>query len=174
LFDTKRGPKPVDESSPEDKLYGEIGWLKMQADGLKKTRSISRAERIGWIEPSHTDVSLTRQCELAGVARTTVYHRLETMVRQQHEKHEDDTPRALLNEEYTGRPFYGSRRMAVFLKGRGHRVNRKRVQLLMREMGLAGMAPVRPRASRSRSTRHIPTCCAAWRSRGQIRCGVQT
>lgn len=27
LFDAKRGPKPVDESSPEDKLYGEIGRL---------------------------------------------------------------------------------------------------------------------------------------------------
>ena len=32
LFDTKRGPKPVDESSPEDKLYSEIGRLKMETD----------------------------------------------------------------------------------------------------------------------------------------------
>lgn len=36
LFDTKRGPKPVDESSPEDKLYSEIGRLKMETDWLKK------------------------------------------------------------------------------------------------------------------------------------------
>jgi transposase-like protein len=36
LFDAKRSPKPVDESSPEDKLYGEIGRLKMQVDWLKK------------------------------------------------------------------------------------------------------------------------------------------
>ena len=36
LFDAKRGPKPVDESSPEDKLYSEIGKLKMQVDWLKK------------------------------------------------------------------------------------------------------------------------------------------
>lgn len=36
LFDAKRGPKPVDESSPEDKLYGEIGRLKMEVDWLKK------------------------------------------------------------------------------------------------------------------------------------------
>lgn len=36
LFDTKRGPKPIDESSPEDKLYGEIGRLKMEVDWLKK------------------------------------------------------------------------------------------------------------------------------------------
>jgi putative transposase len=47
----------------------------------------------------------------------------------------------LIDEQYTRRPFYGSRKMAVHLKGLGHHVNRKRVQRLMREMGLAGMAP---------------------------------
>lgn len=36
LFDAKRGPKPVDASSPEDKLYSEIGRLKMEVDWLKK------------------------------------------------------------------------------------------------------------------------------------------
>jgi transposase-like protein len=36
LFDAKRGPKPVDSSSPEDKLYSEIGRLKMEVDWLKK------------------------------------------------------------------------------------------------------------------------------------------
>jgi len=46
-----------------------------------------------------------------------------------------------IDEAYTRRPFYGSRRMVVFLKGKGHDVNRKRVQRLMRVMGLSGMAP---------------------------------
>ena len=36
LFETKRGPKPVDASSSEDRLYGEIGRLKMEVDWLKK------------------------------------------------------------------------------------------------------------------------------------------
>ena len=97
---------------------------------------------MDWIEPEHADLPLTRQCELAGVPRATVYRRLEAMVRQQREDHEDDLMlRALIDEEYTSRPFYGSRRMAVFLRASGHVVNRKRVQRLMREMGLAGMAP---------------------------------
>ena len=47
----------------------------------------------------------------------------------------------LIDEEYTRRPFYGSRRMVVSLNNLGHEVNRKRVQRLMRHMGLAGMAP---------------------------------
>ena len=47
----------------------------------------------------------------------------------------------LIDEEYTRHPFYGTRRMVVFLLTVGHTVNRKRVQRLMRLMGLAGMAP---------------------------------
>lgn len=47
----------------------------------------------------------------------------------------------LLDEEYTRHPFYGTRRMTQYLRGRGYLVNRKRVQGLMRKLGLAGMAP---------------------------------
>ena len=47
----------------------------------------------------------------------------------------------LIDEQYTRRPFYGSRKMVTFLKTRGRWVNRKRVQRLMRILGLAGMAP---------------------------------
>jgi putative transposase len=96
---------------------------------------------MDWIEPDHPELPLTRQCELADVPRATVYRRLEAVVRQQREDQEDNTLRALIDEEYTSRPFYGSRRMVVFLRDCGHVVNRKRVQRLMREMGLAGMAP---------------------------------
>jgi putative transposase len=84
---------------------------------------------------------LTRQCELAGVPRATVYRRLIASGRQASDKENDLKLRALIDEEYTSRPFYGSRRMVVFLRACGHVVNRKRVQRFMREMGLAGMAP---------------------------------
>jgi len=47
----------------------------------------------------------------------------------------------LIDQEYTRHPFYGSRRMVILLGEMGHNVNRKRVQRLMRAMGLAGMAP---------------------------------
>lgn len=36
LFEIKRGPKPIDENASEDRLYGEIGRLKMEVDWLKK------------------------------------------------------------------------------------------------------------------------------------------
>ena len=47
----------------------------------------------------------------------------------------------LIDEQYTRTPFYGSRRMTVFLRTEGQVVNRKRVQRLMRLMGLEGVAP---------------------------------
>jgi putative transposase len=47
----------------------------------------------------------------------------------------------LLDEQYTRNPFYGSRKMVIFLRKLSHVINRKRVQRLMRCLGLAGMAP---------------------------------
>jgi putative transposase len=92
--------------------------------------------RQRWI--GRTDeVAVVRQCELAGVSRATVYAQknpcsVDTL---------DLLHSRLIDEEYTRHPFYGSRRMVVFLNKAGHVVNRKRVQRLMRAMGLAGMAP---------------------------------
>ena len=48
---------------------------------------------------------------------------------------------ALIDAEYTRHPFLGSRKMRVFLRGCGHVVSRKRIQRLMRKLGLAAMAP---------------------------------
>jgi transposase InsO family protein len=74
---------------------------------------------------------------LAGVARSWVY-----------EAHAEEAVDALdlrllelIDAQYTARPFYGSRRMVLYLKEQGHTVNRKHVQRLMRVLGLAGMAP---------------------------------
>lgn len=89
-----------------------------------------------WISKD-AGVPLARQCALAGVARSTFYdHQSEPAM-----KSGDILLSRLIDEEYTRRPFYGSRRMIIFLSGLGYAVNRKRVQRLMREMGLSGMSP---------------------------------
>ena len=80
---------------------------------------------------------MSRQCELAGVSRATEYARRKL-------EQEDEAELLLLgliDEEYTRHPFYGTRRMVAYLNSRGHLVNRKRVQRLMRILGLAGMSP---------------------------------
>jgi putative transposase len=111
--------------------------------------------RMGWID-SEAELSLVNQCELAGVSRATWYNR-QTI---KPGSNDDLQVCRLIDEEYTRRPFYGSRRMVLFLKGCGLTINRKRVQRLMATMGLAGMAPG-PNTSKSiHSTRSIPTSCA--------------
>ena len=99
---------------------------------------MSQEARLGWIDRAD-ELPLSRQCELAEVARATVYRRHGR--RADEERGEDLELCRLIDEEYTNRPFYGSRRMKVFLHLQGHVVNRKRIQRLMREMGLTGMAP---------------------------------
>lgn len=92
--------------------------------------------RRQWIAPMAT-LTLKRQCVLAGVSRATVYARRKPKVVDEN----DPLLLGLIDEEYTRHPFYGSRKMVVYLGKCGHNVNRKRVQRLMRSLGLQGMAP---------------------------------
>ena len=102
----------------------------------KKVRSVPVEARRAWIVPDQY-VSIQRQCGLAGVARATVYVQRQERLPSAADKVLMD----LLNAQYTETPFYGSRRMTALLRKRGFMVNRKRVQRLMRTLGLAGMAP---------------------------------
>jgi putative transposase len=91
--------------------------------------------RHAWIG-AHADVTQKRQCMLAGVSRTTVYVKRKPVVFVE----SDEVLKRLIDEGHTRHPFYGSRKMVVYLGRCGHLVNRKRVQRLMRCMSLAGMA----------------------------------
>ena len=82
-------------------------------------------------------ISLKRQCVLTGLNRATVYARRKPKA----VKDSDAILLELIDQEYTRHPFYGSRNMRVYLSRCGHQVNRKRVQRLMRNLGLQGMAP---------------------------------
>jgi len=87
------------------------------------------------VEPDHPRLSIQSQCELLGLSRASYYRQpagetdknLELM--------------RLIDETYTKYPFFGSRQIRNYLKNRGYRVNRKRIQRLMRLMGLASVAP---------------------------------
>ena len=96
--------------------------------------------RLGWVGKTEP-IALARQCVLAGVARATVYAQQKAALRIAAGVHCDEVLKRLIDEEYTRHPFFGSRKMVVYLQRCQHHVNRKRVQRLMRAMGLAGMAP---------------------------------
>ena len=85
-------------------------------------------------------LTVTRRCELLDVARSTVYYHPTGIPSK------DLALMRLLDEIHLERPFYGSRRLRDELETQGHPVNRKRVQRLMRQMGLSALYP-KPRTS---------------------------
>jgi putative transposase len=92
------------------------------------------------IDENTLGLSVRRQCELLGLSRSTLYYESVT------ETEANLCLMRLIDEQYLATPFYGSRRMAVWLSDAGHSVNRKRVQRLMRLMGLEAIYP-KPRLS---------------------------
>jgi putative transposase len=91
---------------------------------------MSRHERLALIERTEPRLSVVRQCALVGISRSSVYRRPVSA------DAEELALMALIDRQYLARPFYGSRRMTAWLRTQGHPVNRKRVQRLMRLMGL--------------------------------------
>jgi putative transposase len=102
---------------------------------------MSTLDRRARLDREHGVLSIRRQCRLLGLARSGVYRTPAPP---------DDDDLALMrriDELFTAWPFLGSRRMAQMLGGDGHAVNRKRVQRLMRKMGIAALGP-KPRTSK--------------------------
>ena len=80
-------------------------------------------------------LSIIRQCELLDLPRSTFYH-VPTPVSEV-----DLELMKLIDRCHMKLPFYGSRRMVDWLGDEGHLVNRKRVQRLMRTMGIVAVYP---------------------------------
>jgi putative transposase len=104
---------------------------------------MSTPDRRALVDRGHGCLSIRRQCELLGVARSGVYRPLRAA-------NDDDLGlMRRIDELFMAWPFLGSRRMARMLGAQG-RVNRKRVRRLMRRMGIAALGP------RPRTTKPVP------------------
>jgi putative transposase len=100
-------------------------------------------EKRQCIEPDHPQLSISRQCDLIGLSRSSYYRENSSSLGCE----EDLELMRLIDEEYTRHPFYGSRKLPDYLIRQGYQVNRKRVQRLVRRMGLVSIAP-KPNTSR--------------------------
>jgi len=85
-------------------------------------------------------LSIRRQCQLLGLSRSTYYLVPATA------SEEDLRLMRLIDQQFLRTPFFGSRRMRVYLERAGETVNRKRVQRLMAVMGLEALFP-KPRTT---------------------------
>jgi len=102
---------------------------------------MSAPDRRALLDRDHAVLSIRRQCALVRVARSGIY---------QPPPPANDNDLVLtrrLDELYTAWPVLGSRRMTAMLRAEGHLINRKRVQRLMRRMGIAALGP-KPRTTK--------------------------
>jgi putative transposase len=87
------------------------------------------------IESNHAQISVSRQCELIELARSSYYYRPAG------ESEYNLKLMRLIDEQYLRTPFFGSRQMTDWLRLAGYPVNRKRIQRLMQIMGLEATVP---------------------------------
>ncbi len=91
---------------------------------------MSRERRKSMIEPEHPGLSITRQCSLLEISRSSWYY--EGLG----ESELNLTLMRLIDEQFLETPYYGARQMARYLRRQGYKVNRKRAHRLMQKMGL--------------------------------------
>ena len=89
------------------------------------------------IDPVHQNLSVLRQCRLLNINRSTYYYKKRPI------KPIDLKLMELIDRQYLKTPTWGSRSMRNHLRRLGYKVNRKRVQRLMRLMGLEAIYPKR-------------------------------
>ncbi len=89
----------------------------------------------------HPSLSVVRQCRLLDISRSSLYYQPKGI------SEEDITLMKLIDRQYLATPFYGTRKIAAWLKSQNYSVNRKHVRRLMRVMGLKAIYR-RPRTSK--------------------------
>lgn len=105
---------------------------------------MSHEQKISLIDHSHPNISVVRQSEILGVSRSSIYY-------EPRRDPEEVLITRAIDEAYTRRPFYGSRRMKDALQDEyAIHIGRHRTRRLMRLMGLEAIYPKkRPKTSES-------------------------
>ena len=106
------------------------------------------AQRRELVDRRHGSLSIVRQCALLGVSRSSLYHRPKETSQQALSLMRE------MDRQHLETPFYGSRRMKASLDRQGMPVSRKRVQRLMRLMGLRAIYR-QPRTSQPAPERRV-------------------
>src|SRR5262249_25565336 len=109
----------VDQGRPDRRRVGGAFWGAPEPDPQ--------------LEEATARWSISQQCRLLALPRSSVYRKPAGV------SAEDLAIMALIDRHYLARPYYGSRRMAAWLAIQGRHVNRKRLQRLMRLLGLAAI-----------------------------------
>ncbi|GAU08059.1 integrase [Desulfoplanes formicivorans] len=94
------------------------------------------------VDRNNSRLSIVKQCKLLGVSRSSYYFE------RKGESEENLRITRVIDEIFMDYPWYGSRRMTLYLQHLGYCINRKRVQRLMRKIGVVAIVP-RPGTSKN-------------------------
>ena len=97
-------------------------------------------QRRAAVDRCRPSLSVARQCKLLDISRSGLYYQPARV------SESDLELMKLIDCQYMVTPFYGTRKMAVWLKSKHHNVNRKHIRRLMQLMSLNAIYR-RPRTS---------------------------
>ncbi|MEW9676070.1 IS3 family transposase [Lentibacillus sp. L22] len=121
-----------------ENLYAEVGKLTTQLSWLKKKNlasTMTKKERMELVDWNDAELSISEQAKLLGINRSSLYYKPVLP------SAEEVAVKHRIDEIYTQFPFFGSRRITQLLNQEGVKINRKRVQRHMREMGIQAIYP---------------------------------
>ena len=136
---TKKYKDEIKEKEEKiENLEKTLGRTIMERDWLqKKVGSLGLINKISLVEPE-LPISLTRQCSLLNINRTTIYY-------EHSEKKLDRIILNLMDEIYTDSPYYGYRRIHQVLIQEGKTANPKQILNYMRILGIKALYPPKKR-----------------------------
>ena len=111
-------------------------------------------EKKAMIDAHHSTLSIAHQCELIHLSRASYYRCDDLDIGT--ETPENLELMRLLDEEFTRHPFFGSRKLRSYLLRQGYVIARKRIQRLMRVMGLVSVAPKPNTSKRNKEHKIYP------------------
>lgn len=111
---------------------------------LKKLRSLGLKTKRGLVESKLKTISITRQCELLSIKRSSLYYKNRPVSNE-----EDIKIMNAIDEIYLVHPYYGYRRMYHELKNRGYNVGKKKTASFMKRMNIIALYPRRKHVNTS-------------------------
>ena len=134
VFAKKSSRGSGDHEGEVKSLHAKIGQLTVENDFfVEGLRSMSRDRRAGMIDADHPRLSISRQCKLVDISRSSHYYTAKG------ESPLNVQLMRLIDEQYLSTPWYGARQMASYLRRQGYPARRKRIGRLMRVMGLSAI-----------------------------------
>ena len=112
--------------------------------------TFSTEQKRNLIEWSCRELSLSTQCELLSISKGALYYESVTMDQF------SIAVMSFIDRQHMQTPFFGSRKMVVELRKNGYIVNRKRVQRLMKKMGISAIYPKRSLSQRNKAHKIYP------------------